>query len=167
MKKLFLLFFLIFTPFLRSHAQAVAINDTTRASFYCEAEGIRIYLDMGKESLTVPGMSFLGPVHAYMAGRIYGVWMLTKSERKGGTVILRFTNDIGSDSQTVELKPRHLSIHCPRRKQCATRARSEVGQSSRHNDHETIADLNTQFVLPHLFNLKLRHAERVLPSSTQ
>ena len=77
MKKLFLLFFLILTPFLRSHAQAVAINDTTRASFYCEAEGIRIYLDMGKESLTVPGMSFLGPV----------------------------TNDIGSDSQTVELKP--------------------------------------------------------------
>ena len=49
MKKLFLLFFLILTPFLRSHAQAVAINDTTRASFYCEAEGIRIYLDMGKE----------------------------------------------------------------------------------------------------------------------
>ena len=35
MKKLFLLFFLILTPFLRSHAQAVAINDTTRASFYC------------------------------------------------------------------------------------------------------------------------------------
>ena len=50
-------------------------------------------------------MSFLGQVHAYMNGKIYGVWMLTKRERKGGTVILRFTNDIGSDSQTVELKP--------------------------------------------------------------
>ena len=40
-----------------------------------------------------------------MNGKIYGVWMLTKRERKGDTAILRFTNDIGSDSQTVELKP--------------------------------------------------------------
>lgn len=105
MKKLFFLFLLSLTPFVRSHAQTVDINDTTRATFYCEAEGIRICLDMGKESLTVPGMSFLGQVHAYMNGKIYGVWMLTKRERKGGTAILRFTNDIGSDSQTIELKP--------------------------------------------------------------
>lgn len=103
-KTLFLLFLLLF-PFVRSNAQAVAINDTTRATFYCEEEGIRICLDMGNESLTVPGMSFLGKVHAYMNGKIYGVWMLTKRERKGDTAILRFTNDIGSDSQTVELKP--------------------------------------------------------------
>ena len=105
MKKLFFLLFLLLFPFVRSNAQAVAINDTTRATFYCEEEGIRICLDMGKESLTVPGMPFLGKVHAYMNGKIYGIWMLTKQERKGDTAILRFTNDIGSDSQTVELKP--------------------------------------------------------------
>ena len=105
MKKLFFLLFLLLFPFVRSNAQAVAINDTTRATFYCEEEGIRICLDMGKESLTVPGMSFLGKVHAYMNGKIYGIWMLTKRERKGDTAILRFTNDIGSDSQTVELRP--------------------------------------------------------------
>lgn len=105
MKKLFFLLFLLLFPFVRGNAQAVAINDTTRATFYCEEEGIRICLDMGKESLTVPGMPFLGKVHAYMNGKIYGIWMLTKRERKGDTAILRFTNDIGSDSQTVELKP--------------------------------------------------------------
>ena len=65
-------------------------------------------------------MSFLGQVHAYMNGKIYGVWMLTKRERKGGTAILRFTNDIGSDSQTIELKPLPdgtLSVHSARGQQ--------------------------------------------------
>lgn len=105
MTKQLLLFVLLLFAHQAGHAQAAAINDTTRAAFYSDAEKVRINLDMGQESLEVPGMSFLGPVHAYMAGNIYGVWMLTKGECKNGTAILRFTNDIGSDAQTVELKP--------------------------------------------------------------
>ena len=48
-------------------------------------------------------MDFLGPVYAYMDGRIYGKWMLVKKEVKKGKAILRFTNEIGSDSQDIEL----------------------------------------------------------------
>lgn len=72
-------------------------------TFYNEEIGLNIHLNLEEEDLIVPGMSFLGPVHGYMNGKIYGVWMLIKYELQGHKVILRFTNDIGSDSQNVEL----------------------------------------------------------------
>ena len=101
MKKLFFLFLLSLTPFVRSHAQAVDINDTTRATFYCEAEGIRICLDMGERKPDRARYVFPRTSTCLHERKIYGVWMLTKRERKGGTAILRFTNDIGSDSQPL------------------------------------------------------------------
>ena len=110
-------------------------------------------------------MSFLGPVHAYMAGRIYGVWMLTKSERKGGTVILRFTNDIGSDSQTVELKPlpngtyQYTALEGNNVRRVQGRKLVKVPDTMIMNDRRS----EHTTVLPHLFNLKPRHAECVLP----
>lgn len=81
----------------------VPITDTLTGTFYNEEIGLNLHLDLGKERLIVPGMAFLGPVYAYMDGRIYGVWMLIKKEVKNGKAILRFTNDIGSDSQDIEL----------------------------------------------------------------
>lgn len=81
----------------------VPISDTLTGVFYNDEIGLRIHVDLGKERLIVPGMSFLGPVYAYMDGRIYGSWMLVKKEVKRGKAILRFTNEIGADSQDVEL----------------------------------------------------------------
>lgn len=81
----------------------VPISDTLTGTFYNDEIGLRIHVDLGKERLIVPGMSFLGPVYAYMDGRIYGSWMLVKKEVKNGKAILRFTNEIGADSQDIEL----------------------------------------------------------------
>lgn len=81
----------------------VPISDTLTGTFYNDDIGLRLHVDLGKERLIVPGMAFLGPVFAYMDGRIYGSWMLVKKEVKNGKAILRFTNEIGSDSQDVEL----------------------------------------------------------------
>ena len=100
---LFFLFLLLGTP-----AAARAdhlLNDTTRAVFSNDQIGLTIHLDLGKESLTIPGMSYLGPVNGYMDGNIYGVWMLIKHEVKDGKALLRFTNDIGADSQDITLTP--------------------------------------------------------------
>lgn len=61
-----------------------------------------MYLDLYEESLTAPGFDFLGPMHGYMKDGIYGTWMITKCSCKGNKATLRFSNDIGSDSQDIE-----------------------------------------------------------------
>lgn len=83
--------------------QQPPISDTLSGIFYNEEIGLNLHLNLAKENLLVPNMEFLGSVRAYMDGRIYGVWMLISYEVKDGKVLLRFTNDIGSDSQDVEL----------------------------------------------------------------
>ena len=71
--------------------------------FYEKDEKIALYLDLYETTLTVPGMSFLGKVNGYMQGNIYGVWMLTKFTTKKKKATLRFSNDLGADSQTIQL----------------------------------------------------------------
>lgn len=83
---------------------AIAVADTLfQGVFYNEEIGLNIHLDLPDENLYVPDMAFLGPVGGYLDGRIYGVWMLISYNIKGETATLRFTNDIGSDSQTIVL----------------------------------------------------------------
>lgn len=65
--------------------------------------GIELHLDLYEESLQAPGLSFLGKMHGYLNGRIYGIWLLVSHEIKGNTATLRFSNDQGADSQTVQL----------------------------------------------------------------
>ena len=56
-------------------------------------------------SITIPGLSFLGPTNGYMGGNIYGIWMVTSCEVKGSTATFRLSNDQGADSQTIRLTP--------------------------------------------------------------
>lgn len=73
-----------------------------RGHFHNAENNLHVYLDLYNLSLEAPGFGFLGKVGGYMNGRIYGTWMLTESTIKKKKAILRFSNDIGSDSQTVE-----------------------------------------------------------------
>lgn len=50
----------------------------------------------------MPNFAFLGKMHGYMDGDIYGTWMLVKHKVEGNKALLRFSNDIGSDSQDIE-----------------------------------------------------------------
>lgn len=76
-------------------------------AFICEETGLRMYLDLDEESIDIPGMSFLGPTNGYLDGidnnHVYGVWMLLKFNIEDNKVKLRFSNDIGSDSQDIVL----------------------------------------------------------------
>lgn len=71
--------------------------------FYNETIGLNLHLDLYEESLEVPDMEFLGAVHGYMEGSIYGVWMLLSFEIKGNHALLKFTNDLGSETQLIRL----------------------------------------------------------------
>lgn len=66
--------------------------------------GIHLHLDLDRQSLEVPGFSFLGKMGGYINGKIYGVWLLTSHQQNGKKARLRFSNDQGSDSQTIELE---------------------------------------------------------------
>ena len=70
--------------------------------FFCEETGVHLYLNLYEPTLTAPGFDFLGPLGGYMLGDIYGTWMLTKHSIQGRKAKLRFSNDIGSDSQDIE-----------------------------------------------------------------
>ena len=51
-----------------------------------------------------PGFEFLGPMNAYLKGPgIYGTWMSTRVSIDGKKAVVRFSNDIGSESQDIEL----------------------------------------------------------------
>lgn len=70
--------------------------------FYCAETDTHIYLNLYEETLTAPGFSFLEKMHGYMNGGIYGTWMLISHKTNGKKATLRFSNDIGSDSQNIE-----------------------------------------------------------------
>ena len=95
------------------HLSAQNITSETlrpfEGQFYCEDTGVHIHLNLYEENVDIPNFSFLGQTHGYMNGNIYGTWMLVKHEIKQNKAILRFTNDIGSDTQVVEftLNPDH------------------------------------------------------------
>lgn len=97
------LFFVCFN--LSSWGQTI---DSTAASrpfaghFYCAETDTHVYLNLYEETLTAPGFSFLGKMHGYMNGGIYGTWMLISHKTNGKKATLRFSNDIGSDSQNIE-----------------------------------------------------------------
>ena len=65
--------------------------------------GFRLHLNLDEENVEIPGMSFLGLTHGYLDGKtnnhVYGVWMLVSHQMHGNQVRLRFSNDIGSDTQ--------------------------------------------------------------------
>ena len=70
---------------------------------YCSETGVHIHLNLYEENVDIPNFSFLGKTHGYMNGNIYGTWMLVKHEIDEHKATLRFSNDIGSDTQIVLL----------------------------------------------------------------
>ncbi len=93
-------FALLFQP--SAQAQNTA-EQPFRGHFVCKEQNVHLYLDLYEATLEAPGFAFLGKLNGYMNGSIYGTWMLTRHETADGKALLRFANDIGSDTQDVEL----------------------------------------------------------------
>lgn len=83
-----------------------------KGSFYNKENKISLVIDFEKESVNIPGFSFLGQTHGFMNGNIYGVWMITKiawtQDKK--VAIVHFANDYGSEAQKIRMTLREDSI---------------------------------------------------------
>lgn len=60
-------------------------------------------INLDEECIEVPGMEAFGPMHGYLGGNIYGVWAVTSFRINNKKAILRLSNDLGSETQEVEL----------------------------------------------------------------
>jgi len=73
--------------------------------FYSKENGISLHLSLYKDTIEVPNYEFLGKMNGYMVGDkesdLYGTWMLVSYKIKGNQAELRFSNDVGSDAQSV------------------------------------------------------------------
>ena len=81
-----------------------------KGRFYNEENRIYLTLDLYEATLDAPGLSFLGKMNGFMNGNIYGIWLLTSHQVNGKTATLRFSNDQGSDAQTVRLTAQSDSV---------------------------------------------------------
>lgn len=81
-----------------------------KGRFYNEENRIYLTLDLYEATLDAPGLSFLGKMNGFMNGNIYGVWLLTSHKIEGKTATLRFSNEQGSDAQTVRLTAQSDSV---------------------------------------------------------
>lgn len=94
-------FYILLTFFLLPVYLLAQKSDYIKGCFYNEENKVRIYLDLSGDNLIVPGYEFLGKTKGYMCGDIYGMWLLTSSKMEKGKTLLRFSNDSGSDSQSI------------------------------------------------------------------
>ena len=83
----------------------LTVTDPYKGRFYAQDHGITIVMNLYCEDIIIPGYTFLGPTNGYMKGdssrHLYGVWILTSFVMKPDHAVLRFSNDLGSESQTV------------------------------------------------------------------
>lgn len=90
-----------------SESDSVVPTQVFKGRFYCKETRVSLILDLYESSVKIPGYDFFGLTNGYMRGNtnadLYGIWMLTDFKIKDNTATLRFSNDMGSDSQTIEL----------------------------------------------------------------
>lgn len=86
-----------------THAQIT--EKPFKCMLYDKENKINLKLDLYDETIMVPGMEMFGPMHGYMNGNIYGIWMVTSCKVKNkDEASIRLSNDLGSETQEVEIK---------------------------------------------------------------
>ena len=82
----------------------VLANEPWNVTLIDKKENVTLCLNLYEETIEVPGMEMFGAMNGYLGGNIYGVWPVTSFEiKKKKKVILRLSNDLGSETQEAEL----------------------------------------------------------------
>lgn len=77
----------------------------------CPEEKINLVMNLYKEDIEVPGMGMFGPMNGYLGGNIYGVWSITSFKIENDkSATLRVSNDLGSETQSVQITQQNDSI---------------------------------------------------------
>ena len=76
-----------------------------RGSFVSKDLGLKLVIDLYEEIVEVPGMEMFGPLNGYIMGAgLYRTWYISKIRECGDDkAIVHFSNDLGSETQPVEL----------------------------------------------------------------
>ncbi|MCR4994472.1 MAG: hypothetical protein K6A32_03700 [Bacteroidales bacterium] len=76
-----------------------------RGTFVEQELGMKMVIDLYKESVEVPEMEMFGPLNGYILGRgLYRTWYVSKLiECTDEKAVIHLSNDLGSETQTVEL----------------------------------------------------------------
>ncbi|MBO4907484.1 MAG: hypothetical protein J5486_10745 [Bacteroidaceae bacterium] len=76
-----------------------------KGRFISDSQPATLELDLYEESVDVPGMDIFGPMNGYLNGAgIYGTWMVTSFQVEDDShATVRLSNDLGSETQEVEL----------------------------------------------------------------
>lgn len=75
-----------------------------KKKLYNESHQIFLNINLYEEKIIVPSMEMFGPMYGYINGNIYGIWSATSAkviDDKSATI--RFSNDLGSETQEVHL----------------------------------------------------------------
>lgn len=88
-----------------------------RGTLQSRQENLTLRINLYEEKIEVPGLEFLGPGNGYLSGNVYGIWNITSHRNVDEkTAIIRLSNDLGSDTQEVELTAENDSTYVFRQK---------------------------------------------------
>ena len=99
-------------------SSATSAGEPFRGTFEGADYKIKLVVDLYEESINVPGMSMFGPMNGYIAGGdLYCTWYVSsiqKADEKDAVV--HFSNELGSETQEVELTLKDDSLLTLRQK---------------------------------------------------
>lgn len=102
---------LYFFLFLCSTAMSLTAQGPWKLKLVDKEENIELHLDLYEESIEVPGMEMFGPMNGYIGGDIYRIWSITSYKIKDDkNARIRVSNDLGSETQEIELIKKNDSI---------------------------------------------------------
>ena len=79
---------------------------------YNDSQQIFMKINLYEENIEVPSMEMFGPMYGYMNGNIYGIWCATSAKVIDDRhAVIRFSNDLGSETQEVHLTIRDDSTY--------------------------------------------------------
>jgi hypothetical protein len=80
-------------------------SEPFKGRFTSKDLNLKLEINLYDESVEVPGMEMFGPLNGYIAGEgLYRTWYISKIRQiEGQKAIVHFSNDLGSETQPVEL----------------------------------------------------------------
>ncbi len=89
-----------------------------KGTFECSDLKIKLVVDLYEESIEVPGMSMFGPLNGYLRGSdLYCTWYVSTVRKcDDNSAVVHFSNELGSETQAVEMALKGDSILTLRQK---------------------------------------------------
>lgn len=84
---------------------ALHAGEPFKGIFTAKELGLKMVIDLYAESIEVPGMEMFGPLNGYINGiGLYRTWYVSKIRKcDDDKAVIHFSNDLGSETQAVEL----------------------------------------------------------------